>query len=109
MENLPTKKQLAGIPKFYETDHINVKDKIIHLHFSFGTCDWFIAEFDGEDTFFGFVILNDDLEMAEWGYISLSDLKSININNQQVERDPNWGIKKASEVEKICEAQRWED
>lgn len=109
MKNQPTKGQLAGIHKFYETDHIQMKDKIIHLHFSFGTCDWFIAEFDGEDTFFGFVILNDDLEMAEWGYISFEFLKIINLCDQQVEHDPEWKIRKASEVERICEAQRWEE
>lgn len=108
MENEPIKEQLTGIPKLYETDHIQMKDKIIHLHFAFGTCDWFIAEFDGKDTFFGFAILNNDLEMAEWGYISFDFLKVVKINNQQVENDPDWKIRKASEVEKICKAQRWD-
>ena len=108
MENEPIKEQLTGIPKLYETDHIQMKDKIIHLHFAFGTCDWFIAEFDGRDTFFGFAILNNDLEMAEWGYISFDFLKVVNINNQQVEHDSDWKVRKASEVEKICEAQKWD-
>ncbi|MFH2059653.1 MAG: DUF2958 domain-containing protein [Pseudomonadota bacterium] len=108
MKNEPTKGQLSKIPKFYETDDIQMQDKIIYLHFTFATCDWFIAEFDGGDAFFGFVILNDDLEMAEWGYVSFDFLKMVNINNQQVENDPDWQIRKASEIERICEAQRWE-
>jgi hypothetical protein len=107
MENYPTKEQLNEIPKLYETDHIRMKDKMIYLYFSFATCDWFISEFDGKDTFFGFVILNDDLEMAEWGYISYDFLKVVNINNQQVEYDSDWKIRKASDVERICQAQKW--
>jgi len=37
-----------------------------------GGCDWYITEFDGDDLFFGFAILNSDYEMAEWGYISFA-------------------------------------
>jgi len=107
MKNEPTKERLNEMPKLYETDHIQTKDKIIHLHFFFGTCDWFISEFDGNGTFFGFAILNGNFEMAEWGYISIDSLKEIKINNQQIENDANWQIRKASEVDKICKARRW--
>jgi len=109
MKNQPTNEQLDEIPGLYETDDIQMKDKIIYLHFTFGACDWFVAEFNGNDTFFGFVILNDDYEMAEWGYISFESLKKVNINNQQIEHDHNWKIRKALEVEKINNAQRWEN
>jgi len=107
MENQPTKEKLNEIPTLYETDHISTKEKIIHLHFFFGASDWFIAEFDNRETFFGFVILNGDFENAEWGYISFSEIKSINFYGMQVDNDIHWDVRKASEVEKICEAQRW--
>ena len=35
-----------------------------------------MAEYDGQDTCFGFVNLNDP-DMAEWGYFSLAELKDI--------------------------------
>ncbi len=46
------------------------------LHFFYGGSDWWITEWDGKDTFFGFACLNGDWQMAEWGYVSLSELKS---------------------------------
>ena len=76
MWNKPGKEQLAKIPRLYETEKINGKDKIIYLHFFIGGCDWYIAEFDGEDLFFGFAILNDP-QNAEWGYISFQELDEI--------------------------------
>ena len=80
MWNIPSKERLAKIPKLYETEHIPLREKLIHLHFFIGGCDWFIAEFDGKDLFWGFAILNNDYQMAEWGYVSFSELKSIKLN-----------------------------
>ncbi len=110
MWNKPTKKQLSRIPKLYETDNIPLKDKIIHLHFFIGGCDWFIAEYDheGEDLFFGFTILNNDLDMAEWGYLSFSELQSIKVQGWlEIDNDLHWTPKPSKEVELICEAQGW--
>jgi hypothetical protein len=80
MWNEPTSKKLSIIPRLYETESIPLNDKLIHLHFFIGGCDWFIAEYDGEDLFWGYAILNNDLEMAEWGYISFEELKKIRIS-----------------------------
>ena len=67
MWNKPTKKQLSRIPKLYETDNIPLKDKIIHLHFFIGGCDWFIAEYDADDDlFFGFSIRGSKPKPAEF-------------------------------------------
>ena len=74
MWNKPTEDQLSNIPRLYETENIPAEEKLIHLHFFIGGCDWFIAEYDGYDTFFGFAILNSDYEMAEWGYVSFAEL-----------------------------------
>jgi hypothetical protein len=79
MWNEPTKEKLANIPKLYETESTPLKDKLIYLHFFIGGCDWYIAEYDGEDLFFGYAILNNDIELGEWGYVSFEELKRINI------------------------------
>ena len=79
MWNQPPKEQLAKIPKLYETERVPLKEKLIWLHFFIGGCDWYICEYDGEDLFWGYAILNGDLEMAEWGYVSFEELKGIKI------------------------------
>lgn len=107
MWNEPTKAQLAKIPELYETEDTPLKDKEIHQHFFIGGCDWYVAEYDREDIFFGFAILNNDYQMAEWGYVSFEELKSIRITDMEVDCDKHWAVQKASEIEKICIAQGW--
>ena len=62
------------IPQLYATD--GVKDKKIYVKFftNFGSAKWLIAEYDGNDTMFGWVDLGQG---GEWGYISLRELYSI--------------------------------
>ena len=110
MWNIPTRQRLARIPKLYETEHVPLKDKLIHLHFFIGGCDWFIAEYDGDDLFFAFAILNNDYEMAEWGYVSFRELKSIKVQGWleiDCELEDFWQVKRAVEIEKIRGAQGW--
>jgi hypothetical protein len=110
MWNEPTKERLATIPRLYETENIPIKDKPIYLHFFIGGCDWYICEFNGDDTFFGFAILNSDYEMAEWGYVSFSELKSIKIDGWlevDCELEEFWDVKRAVEIDKIRIAQAW--
>lgn len=91
MWNEPTKKQLSKIPKLYETEGTPLAEKKIYMHFFIGNSDWYIAEYDGEDLFFGYAILGGDREMAEWGYISYRELRDINIPpGFEVERDLHW-------------------
>jgi len=119
MWNTPTEKVLKNIPRLYETDQIEVSEKLICLHFFLAGSDWFIAEYDGEDTFFGFVCLNGMKEFAEWGYISFNELKELEVEQPilvndkpgivllQVECDKYWKVRKARYVPLICECQRW--
>jgi len=110
MWNIPTKERLAKMPKLYETEHVPIKEKLIYLHFFIGVCDWYIAEFDGVDLFFGFAILNNDYEMAEWGYVSFRELKEIKIQGcleVDCELEEIWRICKASEIEKLRIAHGW--
>lgn len=110
MWNIPLKERLAKIPGLYKTEQIPLKDKLIHLHFFIGGCDWYIAEYDGKDLFWGFAILNNDFEMAEWGYISFRELKELKIKGWlevDCEIEEAWPVRKASEIENIRIAQRW--
>jgi hypothetical protein len=110
MWNEPTTERLSKIPRLYETENIPLQDKLIHLHFFIGACDWYIAEIDGEDLFWGFAILNNDLINAEWGYISFSELKAIKMNGWleiDCEVEHAWKIRRAFEVDKIKKASGW--
>jgi hypothetical protein len=119
MWNIPDEQVLKKIPRLYETDQIEAEEKLIYLHFFLAGSDWFIAEYDGEDTFFGFVCLNGMKEFSEWGYISFQELKDLRVKQPilingvsgmvllEVERDKYWKVRKVREVSLICECQRW--
>jgi len=109
MWNEPTKERLSQIPRLYETEHVPLKEKIIHLHFFIGGCDWYIAEYDGGELFWGFAILNSDFDMSEWGYISFTELKGINIGGIEIdcELTEYFPPQKASNIEKICKGNDW--
>jgi hypothetical protein len=112
MWNIPSKERLAKIPKLYETENTSLKDKLIYLHFFIGGCDWYIAEYDGEDLFWGFAILNSDFQNSEWGYISFRELKGIKMDawlEIDCEIEEVWQVCKASEIEKIKKAQGWDE
>lgn len=112
MWNEPSKERLAKIPKLYETEETPLQDKLIHLHFFIGRCDWFVAEHDGQDLFWGFAILNQDYEMAEWGYVSFQELKSIKVKDWlevDCETEEAWRVRRAVEVDKIRIAQGWKE
>lgn len=109
MWSKPTEKQLAKIPALYSTEETPLKDKVIHMHFFLGGCDWYAAEYDPtEKIFFGFAILNGDLEMAEWGNFSLDELMSLKVSFLEVDRDRHWTPRPAREVKNIAQAQRWQ-
>ena len=98
MWNSPTVRELDRIPGLYQTEHVPFGEKVIHMHFCIGGCDWFVAEFDGGDLFFGYVILNGDRQNAEWGYFSLAELQSININGLEIDCDLHWKPIKFAEI-----------
>ena len=112
MWNTPSKERLAKVPKLYKTENIPLENKMIHLHFFIGGCDWYIAEFDGVDLLWGFAILNGDLQNAEWGYVSFSELREIKINGWleiDCETEDFWQIKPASSIENIRACNDWKE
>jgi len=106
--NKPSETELGKLPSLYSTEGTPLKEKIIHMHFFIGGCDWYAAEYDSEEQlFFGFAILNNDLEMAEWGYFSLTELASLKMSFVEVDRDLFWDPVQAQNVDQICDAQGW--
>ena len=109
MWNEPSRERLDRIPKLYSTEDIPLQDKLIYLHFFIGDCDWYAAEYEN-GLFWGFAILHGDINNAEWGYFSLEEMKKIKVNNYleiDCELEKIWKVRKASEIDKIREAQDW--
>lgn len=106
MWNEPTENQLRQLPRPYTTEDVHWKDKTIYMHFFLGGCDWYMAEYDEpRRAFFGYAILNDDLANAEWGYVSLDELREVRTKQGfEVDRDLYWTPRKASVIEKIVQA-----
>ncbi len=73
---------IKRLPKTYGTEKIPIDEKIVYLHYFYGQSDWYIVEKDmieeEQQQAFGYAILNDDMQNAEWGYISIEELKSTN-------------------------------
>ena len=103
MWNKPSEKLLRQIPKLSATDTVPAKAKLIWLHFFFGDCDWYVAEYDGDDLFFGFVVLHGDMHNAEWGYFTLSELVDIVIHGFEVDCEFDWQPIPAGAIERIRE------
>ena len=75
------------MPKIGET----AEDSEPRVHAKFfdptGSWTWYAMEFDGEDTFFGYV----DGDYGEYGYFSLSELQSVKgMFGLGIERDIHW-------------------
>lgn len=130
MWNEPTPEQLARIPPLYRTTKIPFDDKIILLHFFIPGQDtkldeifpilpkttqrhhlillhhsfhWYIAEYDGEDLFYGYANLGDP-QMAEWGYSSFAELREPGPYGIHVIHDTLWTPKKFSDIFQAHEA-----
>lgn len=99
MWNAPTEKQLAKLPALYATENTPLAEKKIYMHFFIGGCDWWVAEYDPQERlFFGFANLNDP-QNAEWGYVSLDELKALKVQRfMEVDRDMHWTVRPAKEV-----------
>ncbi len=109
MWNEPADKELEKLPSLYATETVPLEEKLIQMHFFLGGSDWYVAEYDANDRlFFGYAILNNDLENAEWGYISYDELRSVSVRGLEVDRDLHWQPRTAIQVDKIRAAfERW--
>lgn len=87
------------LPPLYATENVPIEQTVIHMHLFLRNSHWYVAEYSPEkEIFFGYTILNGDTQMAVWGYISLEELKSIDLHGVKVERDLSWEPKAFSEI-----------
>jgi hypothetical protein len=66
----------AALPPLYSQDGKGMEANA-HVKFFLGSWTWYATEFDGEDTFFGYVESGLGLICDELGYFSLSELQSV--------------------------------
>jgi hypothetical protein len=106
MWNKPTENQLSKLPVLYSTESVPLMEKVIHIHFFLAGCDWYVAEYDKESqNFFGFVILNNDYLMAEWGYFNFNELCELKVQFVEVDRDIHFTQAKAKCIDNIRKAE----
>ncbi|HCT85251.1 MAG TPA: DUF2958 domain-containing protein [Candidatus Margulisbacteria bacterium] len=81
------------LPPLYSTEKLPPEQVRVpvKLFNAYGVGTWYITEFDGNDILFGFSNLGDD-EMAELGYVSLKELRSIKVYGiiPAIEKDLYW-------------------
>ncbi len=72
------------------------------MHFFLGSSDFYITEYDGDDLFFGFVNLGEP-QNAEWGYVSLSELKAVRVApGFEIDRDLWWQPRRVRDIAEIA-------
>jgi hypothetical protein len=104
-------KEVNAIPVLYATEKEYNKQKKINdslsfndfaiakAHFFIGGTDWYVLEWDGSDSIWGYCILNGDYQNAEYGYASLSEMFSIRVKKiWGVELDFYFTPKSMSEI-----------
>jgi hypothetical protein len=108
MWNPPTKRQLEKIPKLYSQE--KSEDPKVYMKFFMGSWTWYVLEFDGNDTFFGYIVDDSNLQGAELGYFSLKELLTLRSGFMQVDRELHgisvYSPKKLSEVKKLHKSER---
>ncbi len=86
------------MPALYGTEEVPLDERVIHLHYFVGRCDWWLVEYDPKERqAFGYACLGDP-HMAEWGYVDLTELERIQVDQVVVERDLHWTPRKAKEA-----------
>ncbi|XXJ18883.1 DUF2958 domain-containing protein [Desulfovibrio caledoniensis] len=89
---------IPRMPRLYETEDTPAEEKLIWIHFFMGESHWYAAEFDGKDTFFGFSVLNGDMQNAEWGYFSLAELIELRVGRFVVCIEDGWRVREFGEI-----------
>lgn len=100
-----TNDQLKDIPGLGETEATPANERMVYLHLFLGGCHWYIAEYDPKTrVMFGFAVLFENYQDAEWGFIPLDDLVDTKWRGfMEVEYNPYFRPMKAGEIEHIKE------
>lgn len=73
-EHVEILNKLAQAAEQLKSRNDNGADTVMYLHYFYGNADWYISEWQkGDDIFFGFANLGDDLN-AEWGSVLRKEL-----------------------------------
>jgi len=94
---LLTKDIKNKLPKLYSTEGIKTDDKKVICKFfcPWNSWTWYAIEYDGEDTFFGYVVGLEN----ELGYFSLNELKTLKgFMGLSIERDLYYKPKALKEI-----------
>ncbi len=97
---LLTKELLGKLPALYSQE--NVEDPMVICKFFavWTSWTWYAIEFDGKDTFFGYVAG----DYPELGYFSLSELQNLKgPMGLTIERDMYFEPVRLSEIKALCE------
>ena len=92
-----TKEILNKIPKLYSQEKNSDPTVYVKFFCPWNHWTWYATEFDGEDTFFGWVYG----DCPEYGYFCLSELEGISgFGGLKIERDLHFSPKPMSECKK---------
>lgn len=98
---LLTKEIREKLPPLYSQDGKDPAEVMVFAKFFFpmGRGTWYATEFDGDDTFFGFVKSPLDPDLDELGEFSLSEMESVvGPLGLKIERDMYWKPRPLAEV-----------
>lgn len=106
-QKLMTTELRRALPALYTNENTALEDVIVVAKFfspyGNGRMTWYITEFDGKDTLFGFAALG--MGGDEWGTMSLSDLETLDVPGfrglQAIERDTSWKPTRFGDIKEI--------
>lgn len=99
---LLTKELRTKLPFLYTQEDIDDPMIICKFFAVWTNWTWYAIEFDGNDTFFGYVVGHE----SELGYFSLSELQSLKgPMGLDIERDLYFRACRLSEIKKLHEGQ----
>jgi len=94
---LLTKKIIKKLPTLYSQENNSDPQVVVKFFDPTGSFTWYAIEYDGDDSFFGFVTSHLCPE-GELGYFSLSELQTAKVGfGLGIERDMYWEARKLSE------------
>lgn len=82
--------QVKTIKKSQENSSV----KMVKAHYFYAGSDWYVTEYMGNGEVYGYALLNDDVQMSEWGYMSIAEFNEVG----RVEMDFHWTPKPMDEV-----------
>lgn len=93
-ELTPVIQELEQQVKTIKKSQENSSVKMVKAHYFYAGSDWYVTEYMGNGEVYGYALLNDDVQMSEWGYMSIAEFNDVG----RVEMDFHWTPKPMDEV-----------